>query len=489
MRPPSGTVRVEVLDRVEPWMDTKAEWNALVASSRNPNVFLSHEFLTSAWESSGRDATLHILSVFDGDTLVGIAPLKRVRRTVLGLPTTMIRAIGGEEPEGNLFIILGDEGVFFSALADHLARRGDLWSKVHLDLLDRDHPAIPILSKAADSGASLVEVSDRHIHPFLRTDDGWEAYLSRLDRKFAHNLRGKIRKLDEAGEMKVVRLPPSGDTDRFLDIFVELENRGWKTGARSGIGSCGNLIDLYRRMLRGFSVNGWADLTLLTLNDRAVAGGIGVVFGDRYSYLQTAYDASANRLSPGIVLMAANIHRAFRAGVNIVDLGGDYVDYKRHFTNDERRSCDLTIRKKFSGEGVAALGARLLAPFRLARPAPHRHGPSAAGPVPGGPMGIDGVASSGMERVADGRILREAFHLTEAPTPGKIQPPASARPAPAVRGIQEEEVRRLVSDRTAARERRDWARADEIRDDLAAHGVVLHDRADGTDWTRGDTAP
>lgn len=47
------------------------------------------------------------------------------------------------------------------------------------------------------------------------------------------------------------------------------------------------------------------------------------------------------------------------------------------------------------------------------------------------------------------------------------------------------EIDRLIDERKAARETKDFARADQIRDDLAAQGIRLLDRPDGTtDWER-----
>jgi cysteinyl-tRNA synthetase len=47
-----------------------------------------------------------------------------------------------------------------------------------------------------------------------------------------------------------------------------------------------------------------------------------------------------------------------------------------------------------------------------------------------------------------------------------------------------EEIARMIEDRHAARNRRDFAAADRIRDDLAARGVLLEDSAGGTRWKR-----
>ena len=46
------------------------------------------------------------------------------------------------------------------------------------------------------------------------------------------------------------------------------------------------------------------------------------------------------------------------------------------------------------------------------------------------------------------------------------------------------EIEQAIADRKAARERRDFAAADRIRNDLAARGVLLEDSAGGTRWKR-----
>ncbi|WP_459041476.1 cysteine--tRNA ligase [Stenotrophomonas sp. PSU-St19] len=48
--------------------------------------------------------------------------------------------------------------------------------------------------------------------------------------------------------------------------------------------------------------------------------------------------------------------------------------------------------------------------------------------------------------------------------------------------ISEDEIQKLVDERTSAKKARDFARSDAIRDQLAANGVVLEDTAQGTVW-------
>ena len=47
-----------------------------------------------------------------------------------------------------------------------------------------------------------------------------------------------------------------------------------------------------------------------------------------------------------------------------------------------------------------------------------------------------------------------------------------------------EEIRKLVDERTQARKNKDFARADEIRDELEVKGIILEDSRDGVHWKR-----
>ena len=48
----------------------------------------------------------------------------------------------------------------------------------------------------------------------------------------------------------------------------------------------------------------------------------------------------------------------------------------------------------------------------------------------------------------------------------------------------DEEIQGLIDERQEARRRREWARADAIRDDLLDRGILLEDTRDGVRWKR-----
>jgi cysteinyl-tRNA synthetase len=54
----------------------------------------------------------------------------------------------------------------------------------------------------------------------------------------------------------------------------------------------------------------------------------------------------------------------------------------------------------------------------------------------------------------------------------------------ATRGVTDAQIQALVDERDHAKKRRDFKRADEIRNQLSGMGILLEDSKDGTRWKR-----
>jgi cysteinyl-tRNA synthetase len=61
----------------------------------------------------------------------------------------------------------------------------------------------------------------------------------------------------------------------------------------------------------------------------------------------------------------------------------------------------------------------------------------------------------------------------------EIAPELLARPS-----VTDEAIEALIAERTEAKKQRNFARADQIRNELAEKGVILEDTRDGVRWKR-----
>lgn len=91
---------------------------------------------------------------------------------------------------------------------------------------------------------------------------------------------------------------------------------------------------------------------------------------------------------------------------------------------------------------------------------------------------FDGVFAVLVDR--DAELTRAALVWAEAEGRiGEATPELIAR-----MGLSDEEIEALVTERTQAKKTRNFARADAIRVELAAKGVVIEDAKDGVRWKR-----
>ena len=82
-----------------------------------------------------------------------------------------------------------------------------------------------------------------------------------------------------------------------------------------------------------------------------------------------------------------------------------------------------------------------------------------------------------MDKVISLDVIKNAFAVIESQKSESVVDSHEGDP-------EADEINKLVQERTDAKKNKDFAKADKIRDDLAARGIVIIDTPNGPTWKR-----
>jgi CelD/BcsL family acetyltransferase involved in cellulose biosynthesis len=199
----------------------------------------------------------------------------------------------------------------------------DPWDVIDLRRLRCGDPAADELAAAfgthsAADGWTVVREREE-VCPILELAPGldFEGYLGTLGKKDRHEVRRKVRRAADAGEVRLERsTDPLGD----LDEFIDLHQKRW---GEDGLFPATPGGDQSRAFFRGLFEH-CGQQGLIALGGRRVAAGIWFDDGETLFFYNAGVDPEARDLSPGVVLVARSIQMALEAGRSRFDfLRGD----------------------------------------------------------------------------------------------------------------------------------------------------------------------
>ena len=310
--------------QARPGFDTFAEgpWNALVARAAAPSVFLTWQWQIAWARAFAAECPLRVLAVHeDGGDLVGLLPLFEDAPGVWA-------PIGGADVSDYLDLIApaGREREVWAALLDWRRSRPETWA---LRGLRPDSATLAVLPElaAAHGLAATTAVEERC--PVLPLPESWEAYLAGLTGKDRHELRRKMRKLEnELPGVKARSVAEPDEWDAALDEFLQLHRI-------SRVGKARFMDERMERFFRGVFEElvrlGWVRLWLLEWQSQPVAAFICLEFGGMVGLYNSGFDPTHAKVAPGIVLLAHVIRDAIERKIPLFDFLRGEEPYKYSF--------------------------------------------------------------------------------------------------------------------------------------------------------------
>jgi CelD/BcsL family acetyltransferase involved in cellulose biosynthesis len=304
-------------------------WSALAERTQAPPALHPGYLLrwASAHQAEGR---VRVVTVHDDGELRAILPFVMTRSRLATLPMRGVEEVG--------MVADGPDAAREAARAVVRLRVARLLLRpVAADGLTD----VSLGEAVGELGGTLLR---RRVdeYPYVDVTTDWTSYWSGLSRNTRSDVSRRRRRLAELGDVEVDVLDGSHGLEAAIDSLLRIEQSGWKGRSGTAIAATPAEERFYRSLAGWAATKGWLRLSFLRLDGRPIAfhyslQACGVIYA-----LKIGYDEELAAHSPGKVLMAAEIERAFREGCRRFDFSGSSADYKTRWATGSRKLLELS---------------------------------------------------------------------------------------------------------------------------------------------------
>ena len=266
-------------------------------------LFVIPAWLTVWWNVFRPESEQCLLSVSEGSELIGVAPLMVNGRTaqLMGSPDVCDCL--------DLIVAPGKEQLFCRALLDHLRAQGI--STLELGPVRPDSTVYTHVIGAAKTFSREVICTPEDVVLQLSLPETWDAFLNMLAAKERHEIRRKLRRLEEAGRIDYHAAEDITAVRSELDTFLSLfrQNRSDKAAFMTG-----KMESFFRSVAEELAGADILKLFFLTLNDEPAAAVMCFDYQEtRYLY-NNGYNERFSQFSVGLLSKVLNIKESIERG-------------------------------------------------------------------------------------------------------------------------------------------------------------------------------
>jgi CelD/BcsL family acetyltransferase involved in cellulose biosynthesis len=307
-----AVIQTESLERLGSFFLNKKfnlDWNCL---------FVLPLWLKTWWDTFGETNDLKILAGYCQGKLIGIAPLRIQEKTA--------RFIGGENvcDYQDMIVAPMHAPEFFKAILTYLKKK-----EVHaleLGALRPDAVSLAELPTIAQKMGYKVVCNQMAVSYEIKLPRTWDSYLKMLGGKQRHEIRRKLRRLNEAGqiEYRVIHRPDeiSENMDLFFSMFKA--SRPDKSEFLTG-----QMVSFFRLLAQRSARQGFLRMSFLDIDQVPAAGVMCFDYNDTIFLYNNGYDPIFGNLSVGFLSKVYSIKDSIERGRLRYDLLKGNEGYKK----------------------------------------------------------------------------------------------------------------------------------------------------------------
>ncbi len=295
-------------------------------------LFVTPVFMETWWGVFGGDSQLNCLSVRSGGNIIGIAPFMRrgAEVTFVGNPDVC--------DYFDCITVPGRENEFYGLLLDHLKKEGV--TRLEMPSLRPDSTVLNFFADTAVSRGCEVSFTPNDVSSEMPLPPTWDEYLEYLNTKQRHEVRRKLRRLEEAGTVRYYSVSTPVEVEERYDTFLRMftESRDDKAEFLTG-----QRETFFRSLGHNLSEAGMFRLGVLELNAAPAAMIMYFDYHNRIYLYNSGFEKEYDSLSIGLLSKVLSIRESIESGREAYDfLKGDEI-YKSRLGGENVRLTDCTI--------------------------------------------------------------------------------------------------------------------------------------------------
>ncbi len=315
--------------------DLTPEWRSLIPDSGARTVFTSPTWLRVWWEVFGQgDKEQMLLAVRNDNHLHGVAPLMRDGERISFAGDTQICDYM------DFTLAEGDEEETIATVLHALSEQP--WSELVFWALPEWSPTLRLLPAVAERLGYVTAIDLEDVCPRAAIPASWDEYLAGLSKKDRHELRRKLRRLHEAGDVRLETLRSPDEIAGGMDEFLRLHviSRSDKATFMTE-----PMQRFFRLVVAALAEEGHARLYFLQLDGIRVASIICFDGGKELLLYNSGYDPAYSHLSVGLLSKALALEQAIQEGKECFDFLRGAENYKYHLGATDSKVYRCIVRR------------------------------------------------------------------------------------------------------------------------------------------------
>ncbi|MDP2859611.1 MAG: GNAT family N-acetyltransferase [Bacillota bacterium] len=280
-------------------------------------LFILPGWMQVWWQQFDPGTQLQLLAVRHDGQLLGIAPLQ-----IEGGTASMIGSIDVTDYV-DFVVSPGREETFFNVLLDHLKEKGA--SCLDLGPLRPESSVLMHLVNVARGRGYAVRSELEDVSLELGLPPTWDGYLAALSKKQRHEVRRKLNRIHEAGEVSYRTLAESNAIREAMDVFLKMftesrnDKEAYLTARREAF---------FRSIAATMADWGLARIGVLDFNSQPAAMILFFIHNNTVHLYNSGYDPNYRSLSAGLMSKVFCIRDSIEKGMQKFDFLKGNEEYK-----------------------------------------------------------------------------------------------------------------------------------------------------------------